>query len=324
MNKKRLGVGCLPLVWIILTGAAAAQDTAPPPSPQAVGEMVLIPAGEFLMGSNKVDTEQLGKRYGSSKPFYVDEHPQHKVNLPAYKIDKYEVSNVRYREFVRKTNYWFPPSWKDNGYLLSPQVLDVADLPTLRKVASDTFKLDMDTRKMSRAALMKAIEAKKAKLDPLPVTDVTWFNAHDFCAWVGKRLPTEAEWEKAARGTDGREFPWGNKWDNHRLNAGEVDNWPFGVAPVGSYPQGASPYGVLDMAGNVMEWVKDWYEPYPGNSYTDKSFGKKYKVVRGGGWGGLGHYALSQFYRTAYRLYMQPGSKFIDIGFRCAKDVDPH
>jgi formylglycine-generating enzyme required for sulfatase activity len=78
----------------------------------------------------------------------------------------------------------------------------------------------------------------------------------------------------------------------------------------------------MDMAGNVMEWVKDWYKAYPGNSYTDKTFGEKYKVVRGGGWGGLGHYALSQFYRTAYRLYMQPGSQFIDVGFRCAKDAD--
>ena len=172
MHIKRLRGGCLLLAWTMMMGVAAAQDTAPQPSPQAVGEMVLIPAGEFIMGSNKVDTEKLGEQYGSSKPFYVDEHPQHKVNLPAYKIDKYEVTNVRYREFVRKTNYWFPPSWKDNGYLLAPEVLDIADLPTLRKVASDTFHLDMDTRKMDRAALMKAIAAKQAKMDPLPVAEV--------------------------------------------------------------------------------------------------------------------------------------------------------
>ena len=80
----------------------------------------------------------------------------------------------------------------------------------------------------------------------------------------------------------------------------------------------------MDMSGNVMEWVKDWYRAYPGNGYTDKTFGVQYKVVRGGGWGGLGHYALSQFYRAAYRLYMQPGSQFIDVGFRCAEDADKH
>ena len=318
VNKKRVWAGCVLLAWAGTVYGDAASNA---PSPQAVGEMVLIPAGEFIMGSDKVDTAKLGAEYGSSKPFYVDEHPQHTVKLPAFKIDKYEVTNAQYREFVRKTNYWFPPSWKDNGYLLAPEVLAVADLPTLRRLASDTFHLDMDTSTMPRDALMKAIAARQAKLDPLPVAEVNWFNAHDYCTWVGKRLPTEAEWEKAARGSDGREYPWGHDWDNHRLNAGEVDDWEFGVAPVGSYPQGASPYGVMDMSGNVMEWVKDWYKPYPGNSYTDKTFGEKYKVVRGGGWGGLGHYALSQFYRTAYRLYMQPGSQFIDVGFRCAKDA---
>ena len=319
VNKKSILGGWLLLMW---AAAVCAGDETAKPSAQAVGEMVLIPAGEFVMGSDKVDTDEEGKQYGSSKPWYVDEHPRHKVDLPAYKIDKYEVTNAQYREFVRKTDYWFPPSWKENGYLLAPEVLAVANLPTLRRLASDTFHLDMDTRTMGRDALMKAIAARQAKFDPLPVAEVNWFQAHDFCTWVGKRLPTEAEWEKAARGSDGREYPWGSEWDNHRLNAGEADDWEFGVAPVGSYPQGASPYGVMDMSGNVMEWVKDWYQPYPGNTYTDKSFGKKYKVVRGGGWGGLGHYALSQFYRTAYRLYMQPGSQYIDVGFRCAADAD--
>ena len=312
-------------ICLLLIGTATAYGDAKSikPSKQAIGQMVMIPAGEFIMGSDKVDTTNQAAGYGASKPWYVDEHPQHKVNLPAYMIDKYEVTNIQYREFVRKTNYWFPQSWKKNGYLLTPDVLALADLPTLRKLASDTFRLDMDTRSMKRDDLMKAIAKQQAKLDPLPVAEVNWFNAHDFCTWVGKRLPTEAEWEKAARGTDGRQYPWGNKWDNHRLNAGEVDNWEFGVAPVGSYPGGASPYGVMDMSGNVMEWVHDWYQAYPGNTYKDKTFGEKYKIVRGGGWGGLGHYVLSQFYRTAYRLYMQPGAQYVDVGFRCAKDVAP-
>ena len=80
-------------------------------------------------------------------------------------------------------------------------------------------------------------------------------------------------------------------------------------------------YGLYDMAGNVMEWVQDWYQAYPGSAYASEAYGKTYKVVRGGGWGGLGHYALAQFYRAAYRLYMRPDALFTDIGFRCAKDV---
>lgn len=305
------------MAWL---GCVSPGHAAAPPA--EIDEMVLIPAGEFIMGSDKFDTDKRAEEYGSSKPWYVDEHPRRKLNLPAYYIDKYELTNARYREFVRNADYWLPPSWQDNGYLLSPEVLSIADVPTLRHLASDTFHLDMDTTKMEREALMQAIAQEQAKRDRLPVTEVNWFNAHDYCTWAGKRMPTEAEWEKAARGTDGREYPWGKEWDKNRLNAGESGDWEFGVAPVGSYPQGASPYGIQDMAGNVMEWVREWYEPYPGNDYQYEAFGKKYKVVRGGGWGGVGHYALAQFYRTAYRLYMKPESLFVDVGFRCARDAN--
>jgi formylglycine-generating enzyme required for sulfatase activity len=90
--------------------------------------------------------------------------------------------------------------------------------------------------------------------------------------------------------------------------------------PVGSFEAGKSFYGVYDMAGNVMEWVADWYQPYPGNRYRSDDFGEKYKVVRGGGWGGLGHYVISHFYRAAYRFYLTPDARYEDLGFRCAKD----
>ena len=298
----------------ILTWCAVAHAETP-------AGMVLVPAGAFIMGSERIDASRKAEEYGSIKPFYVDERPQRRVMLPAFYIDKHEVTNTQYRDFVRAANYWFPQEWKSNGYLLSREILNFATAEKLRQLAAETYRVDVDTSKMNRVQLLDAIERSMAEYDSLPVTGVTWNEARDYCRHVGKRLPSEAEWEKAARGANGREYPWGNIWDPKRLNGGATGEWEKGLAPVGSYPSGASPYGVLDMAGNVMEWVQDWYQPYPGNTWKSEAFGETHKVVRGGGWGGVGHYAIDHFYRAAYRLYLRPDSGFSDIGFRCAKDA---
>ena len=280
--------------------------------------MVEIPAGEFIMGSNKRDETGKQQEYGLVNPMYMDEHPEHKVFLDTYLFDKYEVTNLAYKRFVLATKRTEPFQWSQNGYNLIAARLNITDIDTLRWIAEEYFKLDVDTRKMNKAQLLVAMKNNWAEKDNLPVTGVSWFDARDYCHWVGKQLPTEQQWEKASRGPEGLEYPWGNQWDPQLTNTGDDSNWEDGIAPVGSYPQNKSPYGVYDLSGNVWEWVDAWYKAYPGSDYSVDAFGEKNRVIRGGG-GGVGHYALSVFYRGAARSYSLPEKSNPDVGFRCAK-----
>ena len=242
--------------------------------------MVKVPAGEFTMGSNEVDTEMLQQRFGLDDIPYQDEHPERKVYLDDYYIDIYEVTNGQYKAFLNEAKkivpkisylHMAPPHWKDDNY----------------------------------------VEGE----DRLPVVGVNWHNAKAYCAWSGKRLPFETEWEKAARGADGRKFPWGNEFDEKKSNSMGLSG---GIAPVGEYKGDVSPYGVYDMAGNVCEWVEDWYKSYPGNEFQSDKFGENLKVVRGWYWGGVGHYIMEIFYRSSSRAYMRPDEMLEEVGFRCA------
>jgi formylglycine-generating enzyme required for sulfatase activity len=198
--------------------------------------MVLVPAGEFLMGSGK-----------DSKSAQDDERPAHRVYRDDYYIDQYEVTTARYAKFFQETK-WREP------YLWSEQVLK------------------QHTNK--------------------PVVGVDWNDAVAYCSWAGKRLPTEAEWEKAARGTDQRMYPWGDQAPtDQRANFDHCcDFKDYGaLTEVGSFEGGKSPYGAYDMAGNVWEWVADWYdEHYYGKSPEQNPKGPStgiYRVIRGGSWG---------------------------------------
>ncbi len=240
--------------------------SSPPPE-----NMVKIPAGEFTMGSDEIDKEAKAMQYGARKPWYLNEHPKRKITLKEYYIDKTEVTNSKYQEFVKAANHTPPKNWNGDKY---PE-----------------------------------------GLGDHPVTMVSWFDAKAYCEHHKKRLPTEEEWEKAARGTDERSFPWGNDFDLKKLNTLGVHG---GSTPVGNFQDGASPYGVLDMAGNAQEWTLDAYQPYPGNTFEDEDYNKHLKTVRGGGWGGVGHYASQVYVRAPYRNHAPPGGKFDDVGFRCA------
>lgn len=316
---RHRGVAWLALLCACVAHSAFAASAAP-----AREGMVLIPAGEFVMGSNKAEHEGVAGEFGNTKPWYLDEHPEHRVRLPAYFIDRYEVTNSDYREFFRAVDIAPPDHWLDRGYLLSlkEEKLRAVDIEKLRQLAVRTFKLDLDTRQMSKDELLAAIEGKIELQGREPVIYVSWHDADAYCRWAGKRLPSEAEWEKAARGANGQEFPWGQEWKEGMSNAGEAE-WEDGVAPVGSYPTDRSPYGVFDLAGNVSEWVADWYQAYPGSDYRSDAFGEQFRVVRGAGRGGEGHYALHLFQRGAYRFNLPPDSRFNDLGFRCAADAAP-
>lgn len=149
----------------------------------------------------------------------------------------------------------------------------------------------------------------------LPAGEITWDEAKAYAAWTGRRLPTDAEWEKAARGTDGRLYPWGNDPPTEAHgHFGDKKHRPQLYVKVGSFPKGASPYGALDMVGNQYEWTAEWMEPYPGNPQAERMkdyAGKKNVVLRGGSW----YHGWISFY-AAKRFGLRPDETYYHVGFR--------
>jgi formylglycine-generating enzyme required for sulfatase activity len=243
--------------------------------------MVYVPAGEFEMGSDDEEVNyavQLCKGFLNIScergSFEFAEQPVHTVALDGFWIDQAEVTNERYRRCV-EAGACDPPGESSSHTRDS-------------YYGEDAY-------------------------DNYPVIWVSWHQAADYCAWAGARLPTEAEWEYAARGPQGWVFPWGNEFDEKRLNYG----YSVDTTPVGDYPSGASWCETLDMAGNVWEWVVDWQGSYPSERQVNPrgpSSGE-YRVLRGGSWGYAPYDA-----RCASRYWDFPYSQTFIAGFRCASD----
>jgi len=275
--------------------------------------MVYIPAGEFDMGNPGIQWMWSGSlvSHDLDLQVFTDESPQHTVYLDAFWIDRTEVTVEMFRKFVESAGYETTAEREDWG---APWT----DGP-----------MEKEWPHVPGVDWQHPHGPESIALDDHPVVQVSWEDAAAYCEWAGGHLPTEAQWEKAARGGDGRLWPWGDTYDGNRGSFCDVscpvkrwnhDAYDDGyalTAPVGSFPGGASPYGALDMAGNVWEWVADWYDEnyyidYPYENPTGPSYGTE-RTQRGGAW-----IDNESWVRTTVRHATPPGTRADDLGFRCA------
>jgi serine/threonine-protein kinase len=267
-------------------------------SPTDNASQVFVPAGQFIMGSLASDPNADN-----------DEKPQHTVFLDSFWIDTTEVTIEMFAQFVNRTGSRTEADKQGWGYVLF----------------GDRYE------KTSGANWQNPFgpSSGSSQLQNHPVTQVSWSDADAYCRWAGRRLPTEAEWEKAARGTKGQRYPWGDQniagnlanladqslnvsWATRNINDGYRN-----TSSVGSYPNGKSIYGALDMVGNVWEWVNDWYEAnYYSSSPSSNPMGPvngQERVTRGGSWSNI-----VPLVGTTYRLHPAPNTAGGNVGFRCA------
>jgi iron(II)-dependent oxidoreductase len=277
--------------------------SAPPPPPAPSGEAlpaeVLVPAGRFAMGT-------------STEAWALDnERPAHLVDVPAYWIDTAPVSNGDYLAFMDAGGYERPKLWSTAGW---------AHRQDAGLVAPEFWSRDAGTWLRRRFGRVEPVPRDE------PVMHVCWYEAQAYATWAGRRLPTEAEWEKAARHDPvagrSRRYPWGDDEPTSELaNLGQRHLQP---APVGGYPRGASSYGVRQLLGDVWEWTSSGFSGYPGfapfpyREYSEVFFGEEYRMLRGGS------FATDQVAcRSTFRNWDYPIRRQIFAGFRTARDAGP-
>jgi formylglycine-generating enzyme required for sulfatase activity len=268
--------------------------------------LVCVPAGEFLMGLSPADQQSLFSMCPGCVGDEFQDAPQKRVMLSEFWIDQTEVTLGQFSQFVYATGYRTTAETRGEAYLLD--------------TASNSVQLTSGADWMHPQGSPIDMPAFR----DYPVMQVSWEDARAYCAWAGRRLPTEAEWEKAARGTDGRWFPWGN--DMPKASLLNFNLAFTGPVPVGKYSSGASPYGAQDMAGNLWEWVNDYYE----GGYYDRMplvdppgpESGSWRVRRGGSWAVLQQSELV-LVSPSFR-YSNSSTVSSDlIGFRCASSARP-
>ena len=269
---------------------------APRARARVAQDMVLVPGGPFDMGT-------------SVDPWAFDnERPMHSVDVAAFFIDRTPVTNEQYIAFMDAGGYEDRRHWTDDGWVW---------LQASKKTKPEFWTRDAGTWVVHRYGRDVPVAPDE------PVQHVSFHEAEAFAAWAGKRLPTEAEWEKAASwGPDGRKrrYPWGDdEPDGSHANLGQRH---FGPSAVGAYPDGASAYGCVHMLGDVWEWTSSHFQPYPGyewfpyREYSEVFYGTEYKVIRGGSWA-----THISSIRNTFRSWDYPIRRQIFVGFRCARDA---
>lgn len=282
----------------VLQARTLAADVVPTDR-HSLPKEVLVPAGTFMMGT-------------SVEPWALDnERPAHPVDLPAYWIDTIPVTNGAYRSFIDDGGYQTPSWWTAQGW---------KHIRETGMVSPKYWERDGDRWVRTRFGVVEQVPEDE------PVQHVCWFEADAYARWAGRRLPTEPEWEKAARYDPrsgcSRRYPWGDEDPGpHHANLGGSALRP---SPAGSYPRGASPLGVRQLIGDVWEWVSSDFRPYPGfiafpyQEYSEVFFGSDYKVLRGGSWA-----ADAAACRGTFRNWDYPIRRQIFAGFRTARDAAP-
>jgi iron(II)-dependent oxidoreductase len=270
---------------------------ASPDGGRLTDRSVLVPAGPFIMGTDDRVTA------------YDNERPAHQVDLPAFRIDVAPVTNGEYLAFMQDGGYRRRALWSEAGWRWREEV--AVEAPVHWRPDNDGWRA--------------MVFGRPVPIDPeCPVVHVSWFEADAYARWAAKRLPTEAEWEKAAAWDPGRHlsrrYPWGERApDADRAN---LDQRRLSPAPVGSFPRGRSPYGCLQMLGDVWEWTDTWFDGYPGfeafpyREYSEIFFGRQYRVLRGGSFATAALVA-----RNSFRNWDFPERRQIFAGFRCAETV---
>ncbi|GAB4513455.1 MAG: hypothetical protein OHK0046_14150 [Anaerolineae bacterium] len=295
------------------TNAGDALNTAgtgseiPPELAGIISSTVPIPAGTFRMGTDPTEvaravTECVQRDGGACQAEYgLDSYPAHAVTLNAYEMEITEVTNAQYVAFLNSMG----PGSHARGCFNAPCV-NVSPTDANSLIVFDSLNYDVGPT-----------------VSNLPVVGVTWFGARAYCEAIGRRLPTEAEWERAARGDDGNIYPWGNDWNNTFARTDRFEGGGVGVVEVRSIAQNVSPFGVFDMAGNAAEWVYDWYganyygQPDATGLNPQGPASGTERAVRGGSWDTPPFFA-----RSVHRQSFPPTDTYLWLGFRCADDFN--